>query len=149
MSPTIAGFECSRFGGEMRPPFMRQNNETVPGVDGQTIILDAWQSPESNIQTVMKFADRDSASTRRKAIQRLQTTLIVVVDPLEEQWQNVYVSGVFARIAEIADGTWEVKADWVLLADAKKPDGFGEEDGDDNADDNDDPWNDDDDFGGE
>jgi hypothetical protein len=122
---------------------MRQNRETIPGVDGQTIILDAWQSPESNIQTVMTFTDRADAETRRKALQKLETTLVVVVDPMEDQWQGVYVVGVFARMTMAVDSTWEVKADWVLLAEARKPDGFGQDDGDDNADGSEDPWSDD------
>lgn len=126
MTVSIAGFEILRFGGRMTTPFLRQTSETVTGLDGQTRILDAWACRDASINTVMAFETKEDATARKLDLMKLMTTKVSVMDPLEEQWDEVYVVEVHPYISGKADGTWEVIADWILSPQAKAPEGFEE-----------------------
>jgi hypothetical protein len=122
--PSIAGFQVNVFQGFMPSPTRRQSEEIVPGVNGQTVILGAWTTPETNIRTTMVLESKEEAQQRRKNILNFIGHEIYLMDQYDETFNHIFVANASPQIFGIANGTWEVITDWTIRPQAKPPSNY-------------------------
>lgn len=122
--PSLAGFTVQVFQGYMPSPTRRQSEEIVPGVSGQTVILGAWTTPETNIRTTMVLGTKEEAVTRKTEILKKINHEVDLYDQFEEPHRSVFIVHAEPRIYGIANNTWEVITDWTIRPKANPPTGY-------------------------